>query len=195
MNFHQRIKAATQPDHDRTEQLLTRPIHEFTLADYRQFLQTNWVFHASLERALTHSLPSDLQTQLQWSERRKADRLAADLRTLDAAPTNLTLLPFAIAGVPEALGAMYVAEGSTLGGMMIKKTLQNNAEVSAHTSFAFLGCYGPQTGSRWRSFLAVLEEYLNSPTDEAIAIASAQSTFGFFETCHRYVAQPLVRAF
>lgn len=89
----------------------------------------------------------------------------ADVAELDFAARRRTNLPDvadlppeafpAPANTPEALGMMYVLEGSTLGGRFI---LQQLTEVGADISeLAFLDPYGPETGRRWRSFLLVLE--------------------------------------
>ena len=187
MSFRQKIKAATQPYHDQTEQLPTRSVEEFTLDDYRQFLLTSWLFHRSLEPVFTDFLPKSLKEKLQWSDRQKTHRLEQDLRELDVDYRSLSPLPFTVSTVPEALGAMYVSEGSTLGGMMMKKLWTDHPVIGQRSSFAFLGCYGQQTGVRWKSFVEVLEAAVPHPTDEEVAIASAQATFQFYQSCHRQV--------
>ena len=187
MSFRQRIKAATQPYHDQTEQLPTRSVGEFTLDDYRDFLLTSWLFHRSLEPVLTDFWPESLKERLQWSDRRKTWRLEQDLAELEVDFRGIPPLPFNVATVPEALGAMYVSEGSTLGGMMMKKMWEDHPVIGQHSSFAFLGCYGKQTGSRWKSFVEVLEEGVPRPADEEAAIASAQTTFEFYQECHHRV--------
>jgi heme oxygenase len=54
----------------------------------------------------------------------------------------------------EALGMLYVLEGSTLGGRMILRAL---AERGVHDpALQFLDPYGTDTGARWRAFLDVL---------------------------------------
>ena len=187
MSFRQRIKAATQPYHDQTEQLPTRSVGEFTLADYQDFLLTSWLFHRSLEHTLADFLPDALKEKLQWPDRQKTPRLEQDLDELGADYRSLSSLPYKVRTVPEALGAMYVAEGSTLGGMMMKKQWEGHPTISKHSSFAFLGCYGKHTGARWKSFIEVLEASVSRPMDEEVAIASAQSTFEFYQTCHHQV--------
>jgi heme oxygenase len=56
---------------------------------------------------------------------------------------------------PEALGLLYVLEGSTLGGRMILRMLA--AHGVTDPALAFLDPYGARTGAQWRAFLAVLE--------------------------------------
>ena len=185
MQFRQKIKAATQPYHDQTEQLTTRPVAEFTLSDYQQFLRVNRLFHRSVEQALADALPELLRESLRWPERQKAPRIQQDLEELGAEYDAAEWLPLPLGSVPEALGAMYVAEGSTLGGMMMKKLWQDHPVIGTRSSFAFLGCYGSETGAYWKSFMSLLEETLTYPDEQETAISSAQATFRFYQTCHQ----------
>jgi heme oxygenase len=70
------------------------------------------------------------------------------------------LPPFpAPANRAEALGMLYVLEGSTLGGRLILRTL---ARRGIHDRrLAFLDLHGADTGARWRGFLAVLARELD----------------------------------
>jgi heme oxygenase (biliverdin-IX-beta and delta-forming) len=73
------------------------------------------------------------------------------------------LAPFASAALPpfprpqdaaEALGMLYVLEGSILGGRLILHSLADRGIEDP--ALAFLDPYGAATGARWRHFLAVL---------------------------------------
>jgi heme oxygenase len=74
--------------------------------------------------------------------------------------TTQPLPPFpAPANRAEALGMLYVLEGSTLGGRLILRTL---ARRGIHDRrLAFLDPHGAETGARWRGFLAVLARELD----------------------------------
>jgi heme oxygenase len=54
----------------------------------------------------------------------------------------------------EALGMLYVLEGSTLGGRFILRALAERGIEDP--DLTFLDPYGAETGARWRAFLAVL---------------------------------------
>ena len=187
MSLRQQLKTATQPYHDQTEQL-SGPSAQFTLDDYRTFLLTSWLFHSSIETSLTEFLSPGLEEELRWPDRLKTPRVARDLHELGVDPAALLApLSFPISSVPQALGTLYVAEGSTLGGMMMKKMWEADPAIGPHSTFQFLGCYGTQTGAYWKAFVAVLENTVTEPVDEAETIAAAQATFAFYQTCHRQV--------
>lgn len=81
----------------------------------------------------------------------------------------------ALASRGEALGALYVLEGSSLGGRMILRAV---AARGAETGdLAFLDPYGARTGERWREFLQDLED---APAAEAER--GALAAFGLAET-------------
>lgn len=56
------------------------------------------------------------------------------------------------AGVADALGMLYVVEGTSLGGNVILKRLRDNGADSLE--FAFLHPYGTDTGLMWKRFLS-----------------------------------------
>jgi len=115
-----------------------------------------------------------------------------DIADLDFASRNRADLLGTIVAVPhpdafpapsnkaEALGMMYVLEGSTLGGRFI---LQRLSELGSDVSdLAFLDPYGAETGRRWRSFLLVLErETSGEDTRIADACRGASAAFAHAE--------------
>jgi heme oxygenase len=82
----------------------------------------------------------------------------------------------------EALGAMYVLEGSTLGGKKILKTLRSQG-VSTD-ELHFLDPYGKDAGALWRSFLSVLErETAHDALGMNECVSGAIKAFVFAATC------------
>ncbi len=79
----------------------------------------------------------------------------------------------------EALGALYVLEGATLGGRIIRRELA--VRGASLTGLEFLDPYGEAAGDRWRSFLAVLE--LRGADDPDGVERGAIAAFGFAEAC------------
>ena len=76
----------------------------------------------------------------------------------------------------EALGMLYVLEGSTLGGRLILRALADRGINDP--VLAFLDPYGAHTAARWRGFLSVLSR--ETGEDESLirrACAGACSGF------------------
>lgn len=76
----------------------------------------------------------------------------------------------------EALGILYVLEGSTLGGRIILRALA--ARGVDDPDLAFLDPYGSETGARWRGFLAVLARETDED-EERITQACRGARAGF----------------
>ena len=90
----------------------------------------------------------------------------------------------AIGTKAEALGALYVLEGSTLGGRTILRALRSQG-VSTD-GLDFLDPYGKDAGVNWRTFLRVLErETAHSQTTMNECVSGAITTFALAATCLR----------
>jgi heme oxygenase len=82
----------------------------------------------------------------------------------------------------EALGAMYVLEGSTLGGKKILKGLRSQG-VSTD-GLHFLDPYGKDAGPLWRTFLSVLErETTHDQRAMNECVSGAIAAFVFAAAC------------
>jgi heme oxygenase len=107
-------------------------------------------------------------------------RLDRSLVTRLSPPSDQVSLP-TVESREEALGVLYVVEGSALGGKLILRQLAaRGADVS---ELGFLDPHGEQAGPVWRRFLEVLEREL-SGSEESIAAAVAGAVKGFvFARC------------
>jgi len=149
----------------------------FDVAAYRRLIQAYYGFHAPLEaclgayqepmRAKTPSLTLDLQ----------ALKLSAD--DIDAQPL-CQALP-AISNEASALGVMYVLEGSTLGGQVLKRAMAERLGLGPANGTGFFDVYGAHTGTYWRSFLDRLGQASTAPAAQAATVQAAVDTFECFE--------------
>ena len=112
-------------------------------------------FHAGLE-PVSHALTARLNTEIGggFEPRSRAGGIAQDLASLGVAPPAAASVD-GPASPGEALGWVYVAEGSMLGGRIIRRRL--TAEGRGLEGLAFLDPYGEETGARWRAFIALLD--------------------------------------
>jgi heme oxygenase len=115
---------------------------------------------------------------LDWPRRRRAALYAADLDTLgaaDAAPRGPDLpRP---AGTDEALGRLYVLEGSTLGGTFIDRHLATLPHLVRGGRLRAFTPYGEDTGSMWHTFRRFTRAHVADGGDAGRVVASAGATF------------------
>lgn len=178
--LHERLKQATAIDHQAVEDRVDLMGID-SLARYQRVLVAFHGFWPGIEVRINAALPSDLQVE--WAPRWRAARLLADLLALGGeSPTEVAALPVckdwpAITNQAEALGALYVVEGSSLGARHISRHLQARLGLDAASGASFFAGHGEQTGPWWLRFKAVLEQRLITPEQQALAVQGACQTF------------------
>lgn len=80
--------------------------------------------------------------------------------------------------ISAALGALYVAEGSTIGSKHVLRALSAVRDLFIPASIGLRG-YGPDTGAAWAGFCRVLDISLGAEPQLEEAVATAQATFRY----------------
>ncbi|TKK68845.1 biliverdin-producing heme oxygenase [Ilyomonas limi] len=122
----------------------------------------------------------DLNNLPDYPSRRKPEWLLNDLQDLevDYEIQLCNRLP-AITNATTAIGALYVLEGATLGGIMIKKMIIDKLHI--HQGLSFFNGYDRHTRERWNVFIQSLNNLnTNNAMDEAL-IQTAAATFVLFK--------------
>jgi heme oxygenase (biliverdin-IX-beta and delta-forming) len=174
-----RLRQETRPYHDTLEQ---NPFNQQLLAGTVSADTTRWF----LERLYGFLAPYET-----WLRQQAADfgpdweiehRYRAGLILQDLQPTPAAALPRCPQLPPldtraQLLGAMYVLEGSTLGGQVITRQL---AQAGIPLRAYFSG-YGELTGPRWKRFVQLLaaEAATMPPAGQTALVDSARLTFQY----------------
>ena len=82
----------------------------------------------------------------------------------------------------QKLGALYVVEGSTLGGRALCGKLDGLLGHGGTAGRSFFSGFGAQTGFLWREYLDQLAGVPMEHDARAPVISAAMTTFGIFET-------------
>jgi heme oxygenase len=77
------------------------------------------------------------------------------------------------------LGAMYVMEGSTLGGRVVARHVERVLNLSAGLGDAYFCGHNEQTGTMWKEFCCVLEERVPDCQTDTVIVA-AKTMFRVF---------------
>lgn len=151
-----------------------------TLAQYKQLITTNYIFHALLENKIFETLSEDIQAVLNIAGRRKLPALLADINELQiTVPFDFTSIAVTdISDNDTALGALYVMEGATLGGNVIVKHLKQIPELK-QLPFHYYGIYQEQTGPHWKSFVDCTN---SSVINDNVCVQSAVAAFDLLRT-------------
>ena len=176
----QSIRIGTAARHARVEALVPVFSETFGFGDYVQLLERFYGFYRPFEKNLR--VVSGLNTILpDWRERLKLPLLEQDLFWLGRTRAELDNLPVCSRLPPldsddMLAGALYVTEGSTLGGQIITRQLAKALSLHPGQGSSFFAGHGPETGSKWREFTAALCR-IAAAGDESRIVSSAEDTF------------------
>ncbi|MPT32129.1 MAG: heme oxygenase [Chryseobacterium sp.] len=151
------LKEQTKQQHDDTEaKLQSQKIFDksYTLDDYKKLLIHNYKLISRYEPQIQEQLKG--YAELKLDLRSKVDALKIDLNNLNI-ETQPEALTQNLENEAEAFGALYVMEGSTLGGNVIAKQLKRNPEFE-NIEFNYFGVYGENTGPFWQEFKSIIDE-------------------------------------
>ncbi len=155
------------------------------VCEYRKLLERLYGFHRPFDD-LVRSAATISTIDLDLDARARSPALRADLIALGLDERTIVSLPLWSAKLPLAskgslLGALYVVEGSTLGGLQIARALKGyiGDESGAGRSF-FLG-RDERRSAMWSEFLQQLEALAEAAEQARDAIGAAAATFEAFE--------------
>lgn len=169
-----RLRAETRTAHEALETDLDIFRHLGSEEGRRRLARRFHGLHAGAEAALGPWLSP--VPGLDYDTRRRGPALDRDLAHFrETAPAPCPVTP--PASRAEALGFLYVLEGSTLGGQTIRKQLHKQGQSLAGVSF--LDPYGAETGPRWKSFLAILDRECPANDPDAGQAAARGGIRGF----------------
>lgn len=149
-----------------------------------RLMQAYYGFYQPLENALQRSgsVPDDFDL----TPRLKTQTLRNDLQALGVTSQILDNLPICdqlpvIDSSAACLGVLYVLEGATLGGQILRREISARLGLEADNGAAFLDIYGAVTGRRWRDFIEYLGNRPMAAAEREAVVHAAQITFSCFE--------------
>lgn len=155
---------------------------DLTRTGYLRVLEHMYPVLAGWEAWANAHVPAEYAGLL--AARQRSSLLASDLDFFHAA---IPAAYFPAEQIPELghssaafLGAMYVIEGSTLGGQHIARHVEPLLNLSADSGTAYFRGYADRTAEQWREFKDVLTAVPESQSETLIA--AAKGTFNVFGT-------------
>lgn len=146
---------------------------------YRWFVEKQYGFLAPLEPRLAEA-PGLAALGLDVEARRRAHLFAADLLHLGVRPGRLprcAALP-RVDTAARALGALYVLEGATLGGLFVLHQVGERLGITAQAGGSGIAPYGDRTVPMWVAYADALDRFVRaSPADEPEVHDAARETF------------------
>lgn len=174
--IHEELRRQTASPHQQLEKLVVARLKSIrSNAEYADLLKIFYSYFKNLEEVLAPYITIDVLPD--YPERRHAESLAEDIIGLGG---DLNELPEVhvptIDSTAKALGALYVMEGSVMGGAVIVQML---AKYGITEGVLFFSGYGSETGQKWNAFIDALRANI-SEEHAAEAIYAARETFARF---------------
>lgn len=189
LSLHSIFRAATQDIHrrvDRHPMLITLVRRDLTWSHYELVLRTFLDLYQSLQPVIVAAIDR-LGGGFEYALGDRIDWLQRDLINLSgqcgrmppsAAHVQWLWPPFDSAAA--VIGALYVIEGSTLGGQVIAPQLKRSLGVERDRGASFFHGYGDKTNQHWQHFWLYAANHC-PPECQVVALFTAIELFNAIE--------------
>jgi len=174
------LRETTSHVHQSLERTVDLPSRLESTPKYRALLEAFLGFYEPVEEHLRQVGELEV-TGITQERLRKTEHLKSDLAAMGTTAASLALVPRCrhlppLESVSQALGTMYVLEGATLGGQVVRREIEQRCrEIPAHS---FFSSYGDRVGAMWKAFGGcVTNAVQRNVGSDAIILASARATF------------------
>ncbi|MBX3040599.1 MAG: biliverdin-producing heme oxygenase [Bdellovibrionaceae bacterium] len=184
------LKERTRQAHLETEKAMDLMSPHLDVARYRHLLRGFFEFHAAFEEFLNvHRKDWPSAVEFYFKDRRKMQWLTEDLQSLgaDALPSaeriqeNFQRLNEKIRSEAQLWAAIYVIEGSTMGGQVLHGHVTASLGLSEGKGTRYFRSYQSEMGKQWVRFLSELNSLTLAPDGTESAVKAADEIFEMFK--------------
>lgn len=178
-SFFKELREKTALYHTKLEETeLSKAILKDDLSkeEYIDYLKAMYAFEKPFE-AVYFPLLADYFSDI--DKRKRAELIEKDIQVLGGSVADLELETFNTSDItlPEAIGAMYVMQGSSLGGRVILKHVNKHLGLEAENGASYFHGFGAETGRFWTTFLDEMWTLTAENPDQDKIIGGAVETF------------------
>lgn len=176
------LKISCREAHIKTEKTLIDKLKAIkTIDDYIEILTIFYGYFSPLEDQIEKKITAESLPDI--AKRKRSAFILADLQKLQfEKPITITEELPVINNYQQAAGAMYVLEGSTLGGQYIAQMLSAKPALKEHhDAISFFSGYEQENLAMWNVFKQHLQANIAKEADINIAVQSAIETFSLLD--------------
>ncbi|WP_185974258.1 biliverdin-producing heme oxygenase [Litoribacter populi] len=177
------LKESTKKLHSLTEKALnSKQIFQksFDLEAYIQILKQLYSAHQLIESKLMEENSPIFTNLIDKHYRMRLDLLENDLHNLSSDIPTDSQVEFGLENIFQALGALYVLKGSTLGGKFIYSHLKKISHNWDKTSLEFYGFEHDVVMEKWKHFTQDLNALPLTSEEEKQMVIGAEKAFTTF---------------
>ncbi|MFW1909718.1 MULTISPECIES: biliverdin-producing heme oxygenase [Acinetobacter] len=172
-----RLKTETAAEHERMHHLMAQADVFASRMHYAKFTLAQYYFQRDVEYLFKYPEIIDFIPDL--DVRGRSDAAFKDLQDLGVSPTDLNIAS-QDANALEALGWIYVSEGSTLGAAFLFKEAKTKLELSEEFGARNLAAYPEGRAKVWKRFVQALDDAGLSQTEQDQVVQGAMDGFARF---------------
>ena len=187
-NLRDQLRHETRQEHHDLEKALDLFSAQFNVTDYCNLLLKFFVFHVAFDTYLAVKGHEGISAEKFYLEgRSKKNWLAQDVdfmgidNVADIRKLSHDDLAILLPSTEHIWGAIYVIEGSTLGGEILARHFTKTLGLFPEAGLRFFTAYGSETKAKWNETIHQLEALAKQDVRHANIIVGAKRTFGFLK--------------
>ena len=179
------LKLNSRTDHDSIESKVDLVKLASHPDQYIKLIKSFLGYYSSIENTFLKFEEEFSQLGINLKDRLKKNLLIADIKHFGVTEEDIKKLPIAtdvpaMSNIHEAMGVLYVLEGSTMGGQIIfKQLIKSNIIGPDSAGGNFFKPYGAATMPMWLSFKDSLNKLSNDKNE--LVLKKARETFNTME--------------
>lgn len=177
MKLSEILKKSTRKIHQEVEKVVVLRIKKIKSdKDYIDLLKYFYAYFGAIEKAAAPYITKEVLAD--YAERRNASYIQNDIYELGGKIDALPIPnPPKIENSLEAMSALYVLEGSIIGGPYIVEMLE---KIGITKGFSFFSGYGDKAAEMWAGFTQCLDALPEREEDNNKSLDTALQTFQAF---------------
>lgn len=172
-----RLKTGTAAEHERMHHLMAQADVFASRAHYAKFTLAQYYFQRDVEYLFKYPEIIDFIPDLDM--RGRSEAALQDLHDLEISPKDIPVAS-QNANALEALGWIYVSEGSTLGAAFLFKEAKTKLALSEEFGARNLAAYPEGRAKVWKRFVQALDDAGLSQTEQDQVVQGAMHGFSRF---------------
>jgi heme oxygenase len=187
-NLRDQLRHETRQEHHDLEKALDLFFAQFNVTDYGNLLVKFFVFHVAFDAYLAvKGLEGSSAEKFYLDGRSKKNWLAQDMdfmgidNVVDIRKLSHDDFAILLPSTEHIWGAIYVIEGSTLGGEILARHFTKTLGLFPEAGLRFFTAYGSETKAKWNEMIRQLESLAEQDVRHANIIVGAKRTFGFLK--------------
>ena len=155
-----------------------------TKIQYTEMIVKNqYIFH-SIEGILKTEFTDFFENLKYQPNLNRQDLLDKDIIYLGIQTVDFSVKLPTYLSTQEVAGALYVMEGSMLGGKMIARCLERNTNLDKISDYYFYNS-DKDIKTEWNEFRTFISEFINPSSDYSLVKEGAVNTFNFFKSVYQ----------